>query len=155
MNRTHTPDAGTIDKLRVISASLPAGELRLEGIATPLPAPVAALLREMLATLAAGETVALITPTSEMTPNEVAEFLNVSRGFVTKLMDEGTLPFHMVGSHRRISGAAVAAYRAAQHVRSRTAMEELVRLSEEDGLYVDPPAMPPKSAFKIPRGESR
>lgn len=90
-----------------------------------------------------------------MTPVQAAEFLNVSRGFVAKLMDEGKLPFHQVGSHRRIPGAAVAAYKAAQEVRSRAAMAELVRLSQEMGGYDDEPPMPSKSAYRNQGGSGR
>ncbi|MEQ1695236.1 MAG: helix-turn-helix domain-containing protein [Hyphomicrobiaceae bacterium] len=148
MSRTHTPDAIAINRARAIAGSLPEGELWLDGVATPLPEPVATMLREMLATFAQGEAVALITAESEMSPNEAAEFLNVSRGYITKLMDEGILPFRAVGAHRRIPGAAVAAHRARQDQISRAAMEELVGLSEELNLYTDPPVMPPKSVYR-------
>ena len=148
MSRTHTPDATAVDRARALTGSLPHGELRLDGIATPLPEPVATMLREMLETFAQGQSVALISAQSEMSPNEAAEFLNVSRGYVTKLMDEGILPFRPVGSHRRIPGAAVAAHRARQDQISRAAMEELVRLSEDMNLYSDPPVMPPKSVYR-------
>lgn len=144
MTKTYIPDPITMDKARAIAASLPEGDLHIDGIATPLPADAALMLREMLARMAAGEPVALITAASELTPVQAAEFLNVSRGYVVKLMDEGKLPFHHVGSHRRIPGAAVAAYKAAQELRSRAAMAQLVRLSQEMGGCDDEPPMPPK-----------
>lgn len=148
MNQTHTPDPITIDAARAITAKLPDGDLSIAGVTTPLPASVTGMLRQILATLAAGEPVVIITPETELTPNEVAEFLSVSRGFVTKLMDEGTLPFHLVGTHRRIPGAAAATYKARQKALARAAMDELVRMSEEMGDYANPPPLPPKSAFK-------
>ena len=88
-----------------------------------------------------------------MTPNEAAEFLNVSRGYVVKLMDEGTLPYRMVGSHRRISSMVLAAHRARQDMIANKAMDELVAISEELGLYDNAP-LPPKNAFRTKgRGE--
>ena len=155
MSKAHLPDPATIDTARIIAASLPIGDLRLAGVDTPLPAQAAAMLREMLTSLAAGEPVALITASSELSPTEAAEFLNVSRGFVTKLMDEGALPFNQVGSHRRIPGAAVATYKAAQQRKSRAAMDELVRLTQEMGGYDEQPPMPPKSAYRNHGGSSR
>lgn len=155
MNKAHYPDAASIDTARAITASLPDGDLHIDGIATPLPPEAATMLREMLARMAAGEPVALITASSELTPAEAAEFLNVSRGFVSRLMDKGKLPFHMVGTHRRIPGAAVAAYKAAQQVRSRAAMDELVRLSQDMGGYDDEPPIPPKRTYRNQGGSGR
>lgn len=149
MTRTHTPDAATVKTVRAISASLPQqGELRLEGAPFPLPAAVTAMLRDMLATLAAGEPVALVTADSELSPQEAGEMLNVSRHTVTRLMDEGILPFRLVGSHRRLPAAAVAAYKMKQKAEARAAMDELVSLSEASGDYASPPDIPPKRAFK-------
>lgn len=155
MTKAHHPDPSTVRTVRAIIASLPEGELHIDGVETPLPASVTAMLREMLTTLAAGEPVALVTASSELSPTEVADVLNVSRGFVTKLLDEGKLPFHHVGSHRRIPGAAVAAYKAAQDVRSRTAMDELIRLSADMGGYGGEPPMPPKSTYRRQGGSGR
>jgi excisionase family DNA binding protein len=64
-----------------------------------------------------------------MTPNEAADFLNVSRGTVTKPMDDGTLPFRSVGTHRRVPTAAVIAYDLKQRAQADAALNELTRLS--------------------------
>lgn len=156
MNYVRATTSRQTEELRHLAASLPAaGELRLAGMDAPLPAAVAQMLREIVTKLAAGEPVALVTANAEMTPNEAAAFLNVSRGYITKLMDQGALPFHEVGSHRRIPSAAVAAHKAAQQVKARAAMDELVRLSEEMGLYDNPGPPPPKSFFKGTGGTRR
>ena len=154
MTQTHIPDTATTAVAKAIASSLPAGDLRIDGTATPLPAVAAAMLRQMLASMAAGEPVALITSDSEMTPNEAADYLNVSRGYVTKLMDEGVLPFRLVGSHKRIPGLALIAHKTKQEAISRAAMKELVALSEEMGLYTDPQPMPPKGVYRKPAGRS-
>jgi excisionase family DNA binding protein len=146
MTRTHTPDPATIEAIRTITAKLPAdGSIRLEG--TPLPGPVAAMLREVLDSLAAGEPVAIITKDSELTPNEAADLLNVSRGTVTKMMDEGFLPFRLVGTHRRIPGAAVAARKAELDRQGQQAMAELAKHEQDMGLD-DLPPMPPKRLYR-------
>jgi excisionase family DNA binding protein len=150
MPQTHTPDQSTIEKARAVSMNLPEGELRIDGVAAPLPAAVAAMLREMLTTLAAGAPVALVTPDSEMSPNEAAVFLKCSRGFISKLMDEGLLPFRQVGAHRRISSAAVALYQAKQQAKSHAAMDELVRLNQETATYDDQRPMPSKASYRNP-----
>lgn len=156
MNFVRASDAQQTESVRTLAAALAVpGDVRLEGMDVPLPAAVAGMLREIVSKLAAGEPVAIITASAEMTPNEAAEFLNVSRGYITKLMDDGVLPFHAVGTHRRIPSAAVAAHKAAQQVKSRAAMDELVRISEELGLYeIDGPPLP-KSHFKGTGGDNR
>jgi excisionase family DNA binding protein len=148
MSTVLAPDTDSINQAKAVASGLPEGELRLAGIDTPLPDGVAKLLREVLAALAAGQGVTVIAQDHEMTPSEAAAFLNVSRGYVLKLMDEGQLPFRSVGTHRRIPGMALAAHRARQDVVSRKAMEDLAALSEEMGLYDNPGPPPPKSDFR-------
>lgn len=115
---------------------------------TPLPPHLADLIHEVLRNLAKGTAVAVTDQPEEMTPNEAAEFLNISRPSIVKLMDAGTLPYREVGSHRRIPFADLSAYRDQQAARSRIAMDELVALSQEMGLYDDLGPPPPKSVFK-------
>lgn len=105
------------------------------GETSPLPPHIAEIVRQVLTSLAAGHAVAVTENLSEMTPNEAAEFLNVSRTFVLKLMDEGALPFRTVGSYRRIPYADLVAYREAQMVRSRAAMNQLYKLDQDLGLH--------------------
>jgi excisionase family DNA binding protein len=151
MSLISTPSPEAVAHARRLADSLPVGQLHIDGVATPLPEPIAALLREMLLSIANGQSVALVTADSEMTPNDAAQFLNVSRGYITKLMDEGALPFRMVGTHRRIPTAAVAAHKARQQQIARAAMDEIVRISEEMDLYEDPPEMPAKSVYRTGR----
>lgn len=115
-----------------------------------LPPHIAEMIRQVLESLAAGRNVAVSERREELTPNEAAEFLNVSRPYVVKLLDEGVLPFREVGTHKRIPFADLAAYKHEQRARSRVAMTELVRLSQEMGLYDNPQPMPPKSVYRIP-----
>ncbi len=58
---------------RTIAAELPSGEIRIEGVDTPLPSQIAALLREAVAAYAAGKSVRLVVRDEEMTPNEAAD----------------------------------------------------------------------------------
>jgi excisionase family DNA binding protein len=142
------PDPKTAAAARAITTELPDGELKIAGVGTPLPEPIAQLLRQALASYASGKPVSLITGDGEMTPNEAAEYLNVSRGYITKLMDEGTLPFRQVGSHRRIPTAAVIAHDLKQRAQSDAALNELARLGQEMGLYHRDQRMPERARSK-------
>jgi len=79
----------------------------------------------------------------EMTTTQAADFLDVSRPFVIKLIDRGELPCRMVGKHRRIPSAALREYREKMFHQASRAADEMVQLSQDLGLYdLDPP--PPK-----------
>lgn len=102
-----------------------------------VPREVADLIAEILAQLAAGRVVAAYPMHAELTSQQAADFLNVSRPHLVKLVDEGVIPYHKVGTHRRIYFKDVLAYRARQEEGSRAALDELSRISEEIGLYED------------------
>lgn len=109
------------------------------GETTPLPPQIAALLRQVLTSFAAGKNVTVTEALEEVTPNEAAEYLNVSRPYVARLLDEGILPYRQIGSHRRIPFADLAAYREQERARARTSMKDMTTLSEDLGLYdLDP-----------------
>src|SRR5690348_16925431 len=84
------------------------------GQSAPLPPDAAALVRQVLASLAAGREVTITETPDEMTPNEAADYLNVSRMYVMKLIQDGTLPYRMVGNHHRIPTPSLAAYKDQQ-----------------------------------------
>ena len=97
-----------------------------------------------------GHQVTITENLTELTPNEAAGLLNVSRMYVMKLVQDGTLPHRMVGNHHRIPYSDLAAYKEQQRARSRDAMDRLYALDRETGITDGPP--PPKSAFVSDRG---
>ena len=70
-----------------------------------------------------------------MTTNQAAEFLDVSRPFVIKLVQRGELPCRMVGKHRRILTEAVVQYRERMFQQARRAADELAQLAQDADLY--------------------
>lgn len=108
-------------------------EERLEAIL--IPCTVATNLRKLLANAAKGVDVDIIPAQGEMTTQQAADILNVSRPYVVKLIDEGALPAHKVGTHRRIATEDLYEYKRVQDIKVRAALDELTRLDEEMGLY--------------------
>ena len=66
-----------------------------------LPSEAASLIEALLGHLSQGERVAVLTEDQELSPNDAASILGVSRPLVVHRMDIGDLPFRYVGKHRR------------------------------------------------------
>jgi hypothetical protein len=66
-----------------------------------LPPKAAALLETALGHLLQGERVAVLAEDQELSPNDAADILGISRPLVVHRMDVGDLPFRYVGKHRR------------------------------------------------------
>lgn len=67
----------------------------------------------------------------EVSPQEAAALLRMSRPSVMRLIDRGHLGARMVGSHHRLSRAEVLAYKEKQNRTRRKGLTEMARLSEE------------------------
>jgi excisionase family DNA binding protein len=76
-----------------------------------LPPKAAALLETALEHLVQGERVAVLAEDTEVSPNEAAEILGMSRPLVVHRMNRGHLPFHYVGNHRRAKLKDVLAFK--------------------------------------------
>src|SRR5271155_455029 len=94
-----------------------------EGVNEPITVPATAfrLLVAILTEMARGNAVRVIPLHAELTTGEAAELLNVSRPYVVRLLDEGQIPSHKVGTHRRALFKDVMAYREEQ-CRARSAV---------------------------------
>lgn len=104
-----------------------------------LPAPALALLRELVHQLARDQAVAVVATGKELTTQEAADILNVSRPYLIKLLEQGEIPFAMVGTHRRILVSDLLAYKRRRDAARRQALVELTQLSQEWGLYAEQP----------------
>jgi excisionase family DNA binding protein len=99
-----------------------------------LPSSVVRLLVDILAELAEGNAVKVMPIHAEVTTQEAADLLNVSRPHFVKLLESGELPFRKTGKHRRVRFADLMAYKAKREAQSEAAMTELVRQAQELGL---------------------
>ena len=92
------------------------------------------LLRQLLINLAQNRPVSIIPGDHELTTYQAADLLNVSRGYVLKLLEQSAIPHRMVGTHRRIRLEDLLAYKDKMRSDSDKAMDELTRVSQELGL---------------------
>lgn len=96
-----------------------------------LPTSALRLLVDILAELADGNAVKVVPIHAELTTQEAADLLNVSRPHLVKLLEEGVLPFHKTGKHRRVLFADLMRYREQREEASHAAMDELAKQAQE------------------------
>lgn len=106
-----------------------------DGTVLDLPEPVAEALAEVLAAAAEGERPLVLRSPDDLTTEEAAAVLGVSRPTVVRLIDTGKLPARMVGTHRRLSLGDVLAHREASATRRRDALDRMTHQAEDLGLY--------------------
>jgi excisionase family DNA binding protein len=104
---------------------------RATGPELPLGDQVLDLIRQMLTSLAHNRAITIVPLDHELTPNQAAELLNVSRGYVNGLIDRKELQAHMVGTHRRIRLEDLLAYKRKSDAVHDAAMQELVDIEQE------------------------
>jgi len=96
-----------------------------------LPTSALRLLVDVLSELAEGNAVKVVPIHAELTTQEAADMLNVSRPHLVKLLESGALAFHKTGKHRRIRFADLMAFKTEQDRASTQAMEALAKQAQE------------------------
>lgn len=102
-----------------------------------LPANIFRVLVNMLVEMGNGNAVAVVPVTAELTTQQAADLLNVSRPHLIKLLDEQKIPFRMVGTHRKLRAKDVMSFKDKTNFERRTALSRMVEIDEDLGLYDD------------------
>jgi excisionase family DNA binding protein len=98
---------------------------RNEAHTVELPTSALRLLVDILSELADGNAVKVVPIHAELTTQEAADLMNVSRPHLVKLLEMGDLPFHKTGKHRRVRFSDLMIYKKALEQASAAAREEL------------------------------
>ncbi len=108
---------------RDADGTLTIGDIRLS-------ASLADLMIDLFSIIARGETVTLVPLSRQLTTQEAADLLNVSRPFLIKLINQGELKCEMVGTHRRIALRDVLTYKTDRSEGRRIALSEMQDITE-------------------------
>ena len=91
------------------------------------------LMAMILAEMGRGNAVTLTPVHAELTTHQAARFLNVSRPYLIKQLESGRLPYHKVGTHRRIALRDLLEYKERSNAERDSALKELARMTQELG----------------------
>ncbi len=103
----------------------------VEGESVTLPASSLRLLADILGQMADGNGVAVLSVAAELSTQQAAEVLHVSRPFLVKLLEERQIPFRKVGAHRRVLLRDVLDYKRKEDARRLEVLGELAAQAQE------------------------
>ncbi|GAA1268476.1 helix-turn-helix domain-containing protein [Saccharothrix xinjiangensis] len=106
-----------------------------DGTEIKLPGEVFAALRDVVEALSNGLAITIAPQTTQLTTQQAADMLNISRPTLVRLLEGGEIPFEMRGRHRRVRLTDLLDYQERARVRRRTALDELAREAVKDGSY--------------------
>jgi len=112
-----------------------ANEKTGERIETTVPGAALRLFAEILATMADGNPVMLIPMHAELSTQQAADLMGVSRPYFVKLLDEGEIPFRRVGEQRRVKYQDLQTYLTQYQKEAGEALDELTADGQRAGLY--------------------
>lgn len=104
------------------------------GESLTVPRPAVELLARVLAHMAAGQGVSVVPSHAELTTQQAADMLNVSRPYLIGLLDRGEIAYRKVGTHRRILAESLLEYMREDDRKRRATADELTALGEEMDL---------------------
>ena len=101
----------------------------------PIPEPIYHILLQVIGYMAQGKGVSVIPVMQELTTQQAANMLGVSRPFLVGLLTRNEIPFHKAGTHRRIYLKDVLAYRNRRDAERKRILTELAKRDVADGTY--------------------
>ena len=138
LEHTVLPPAESLDHLLALLTGADAPSTTITGPSGEhlvLPPEVFEVLRDVVAAMAQGQAVTVAPVHQRLTTQEAADQLGISRPTFIKLLEDGELPYEQPGRHRRVLLSDVLAYRKRRTVQAREALDRMVEIAGESGMY--------------------
>jgi excisionase family DNA binding protein len=125
--------------LRILEAprEQPAQLIGPGGEQTDLPDEVYTVLRQVIRVMAAGKAVTVAPHNLQLTTQEAADLLGISRPTIVRILERGDIPFTQPNRHRRLRLSDVLEYQRCASADQQAALRTMVEISEDLGLYDD------------------
>lgn len=132
-------EAQTLRQIAHMLTSLKGGAklVGANGEQIDIPESLYQVLSHVVHALVKGQVISVIPQNCEMTTQQAADFLNVSRPYLIKLLEQGEIPYIKVGSHRRIPFPDLMKYKEQRDSKRRQALQELTEFLQDEGFYDD------------------
>lgn len=130
--------SGGEEQLRALRNLLLHGEVTVIGAdhqQQSIPSPVRDVLVRILTHMEEGQAITIIPASHELTSQDAADLLGVSRQYMVRLLEGGKLPFHRAGTHRRVYLQDLMAYKKERDRQRREALDQIAREEVEAGTY--------------------
>jgi len=105
------------------------------GEVLPIPESVFYILERVAEVMARGDSITIVPVGQQMTTQQAADMLNLSRQYLVRLLDDGRIPFTKTGRHRRVRIEDVLAFKEQRDRDRKVGLDDLTRMSEESGGY--------------------
>jgi excisionase family DNA binding protein len=106
-----------------------------QGDVIPLPESVFYVLERVVEVLARGDALTVVPVGKELTTQQAADLLNVSRQYLVRLLDQRRIPFTKTGKHRRLRIEDVLEFKEKRDAERRAVLRDLTQITEELGGY--------------------
>lgn len=103
------------------------------GESLPLPETIVYVLERVVEVMARGDSITVVPVGREVTTQQAADLLSVSRQYLIRLLDAGRIPFRRTGNHRRLRVEDVLSFKEKRDKDRRAGVRELSRMTEARG----------------------
>lgn len=100
-----------------------------------LPLSIFQILKQIVYHMMLGRAISIVPVNKELSTQEAADILNVSRPFLVNLLEAGKIPFVRVGTHRRVRFSDLMDYKKRRDEGRQRGLAEIAHISEDEGLY--------------------